>query len=490
MGAEPARDRGGGAPHAGMGVTAMSRLKPFAMPKWGIEMSEGTLAEWQVEEGKPFAKGAVIALIETDKITNEVEAEVDGCLVRLIARVQDTLPVGALLAVMGPPDATSDEIDAFVAQYGGTAAEAQPQARKSASEPASAPASPPPVNKIGSDVAISPAARRLAEAAGIAVVDIAASGRGGRITRQDVDRAIAGPRAAVLKGPIDLPGQEDAFASPLARRLAVLHGVDLAGVPGTGPRGRVCKADVLALVDRAEPARPAAPEPAKAAPPVPAGEVEIVPMSATRRTIARRLTEAKQTIPHIYLRRRVRADRLLAQRDLAGKPGTINDYLIRACALALREVPAVNVQVHGDAIHRFAHAEIAIAVATDKGLVAPILRHADDLDVAGIAASASALAQRARAGKLAADDITGGSFSISNLGAFGVEEFDAVINPPQGAILAVGRARPEPVEDDGAIRVVPVLHLSLSCDHRAIDGVDGARFLEALANLIESPEQL
>lgn len=471
----------------------MSRLKPFAMPKWGIEMSEGTLAEWQVEEGKPFAKGAVIALIETDKITNEVEAEADGCLVRLIAGVQDTLPVGALLAVMGPPDATSEEIDAFVAQYGGPAAEAQPQARESVPEPPSAPASPPAPpqpSSIADDVAISPAARRLAEAAGIAVADIVASGRGGRITRQDVDRAIAGPSKPALKGPIDLPGQEDAFASPLARRLAVLHGVDLAGVLGTGPRGRVCKADVLALVDRAVRARPAAPEPATTVPPTQSGEVEIVPMSATRRTIARRLTEAKQTIPHIYLRRRVRADRLTALRELAGKPGTINDYLIRACALALREIPAVNVQVHGDAIHCFAHADIAIAVATDKGLVAPILRQADDLDVAGIAARASALAQRARAGKLAVDDIIGGSFSISNLGAFGVEEFDAVINPPQGAILAVGRARPEPVEDDGAIRVVPVLHLSLSCDHRAIDGVDGARFLEALSHLIENPELL
>ncbi len=209
-----------------------------------------------------------------------------------------------------------------------------------------------------------------------------------------------------------------------------------------------------------------------------------------RKTIARRLTEAKQTIPHIYLRRRVRADRLLALRERDGKPGTINDYLIRAAALALREVPAVNVQVHEGEIHLFSSADIAMAVATDRGLITPIITGADNLDVAAIAKRSATLAQRARAGKLTPEEFQGGSFTISNLGAFGVEEFDAVINPPQGAILAVGAARPEPVDDDGAIRIVPVLHLSLSCDHRAIDGVDGARFLAALAELLENPEQL
>lgn len=461
----------------------MSDLKPFAMPKWGIEMSEGTLAAWQVEEGKPFAKGDVIALIETDKITNEVEAEADGCLVRLIAREQDTLPVGALLGVMGPVGADRAAVDAFIAAYsGGGGALVVEEA-----EPAPVADTATPAPELAPDLAISPAARTAMEAAGLSADAVRPSGRGGRITRQDVDLALAGARKADLKGPIDAPGQEDAYASPLARRIAVLHQIDLSTITGTGPRGRICKADVLARI--ALPMEAPAPAPV-VAPSASADAVTIIPMTATRRTIARRLTEAKQTIPHIYLRRSVRADRLIALREASGKVGSINDYLIRAAALALCEVPAVNVQVHDGAIHQFANADIAIAVATDRGLLTPIIRRADEKDVATIAAEAAMLAQRARAGKLKADDIQGGSFSISNLGSFGVESFDAVINPPQGAILAVGKARLEPVEDDGAIRIVPVLHLSLSCDHRAIDGVDGARFLAALVRLIEQPALL
>ena len=471
----------------------MSDLKPFAMPKWGIEMSEGTLAAWQVEEGKPFAKGDVIALIETDKITNEVEAEADGCLVRLIAREQDTLPVGALLGVMGPVGADRAAVDAFIAAYsGGGGALVMDDADPAPVEQAVVP-TPAPLSKLPADLSISPAARAAMEAAGLSPDAVTPSGRGGRITRQDVDLALAGAKTAALKGPIDAPGQEEVYASPLARRIAVLHQIDLSTVTGTGPRGRICKADVLARI--APPMEVVAPAPApastpKAATAVVTDDVTIISMTATRRTIARRLTEAKQTIPHIYLRRSVRADQLIALREASGKVGSINDYLIRAAALALCEVPAVNVQVHDGAIHQFAHADIAMAVATDRGLITPIIRRADAKDVATIAAETAMLAQRARAGKLKAEDIQGGSFSISNLGSFGVESFDAVINPPQGAILAVGKARLEPVEDDGAIRIVPVMHLSLSCDHRAIDGVDGARFLAALAQLIEQPALL
>ncbi|MEZ0136889.1 2-oxo acid dehydrogenase subunit E2, partial [Novosphingobium sp. NRRL B-2648] len=169
---------------------------------------------------------------------------------------------------------------------------------------------------------------------------------------------------------------------------------------------------------------------------------------------------------------------------------SVNDFIVKACALALMEVPAVNVQVHGNDIHRFGSADVAVAVATDKGLVTPIVFGADDLSVAEIGSVMKGLAQRARSGKLKPEEFTGGSFSLSNLGGFGVEQFDAIINPPQGAILAVGTARPEPIDDDGAIRIVPVLHLSLSCDHRAIDGADGGRFMAALANLIEQPHLL
>jgi pyruvate dehydrogenase E2 component (dihydrolipoamide acetyltransferase) len=458
-------------------------LKAFTMPKWGIEMTEGMIGEWSVEEGKPFARGDVIALVETDKITNEVEAEADGKFVRIVARQGETLAVGALLAVFGA-DEPPAEVDAFIAAFrpAGSpipAADTEDMIAEAAAETAIPPEpepepAPAPVATIPETLAISPAARARAEQARLDVGDIAGSGRGGRIMLQDVEQALRPAAAPHLKGPYSPTPPGSAFASPTARRLAAKLGVDLGALAATGPRGRICKEDVLAA-SRSQDA---------------AGEVEVVLMSPMRKAIARRLTEAKQTIPHFYLRRRVRADRLIAARIAAGKQASINDYLVRAAALALREVPAVNIQVHGTEIHRLPHADIAIAVATEKGLLTPVLRRADELSLVEIAEATADLAARARASRLKQEEIEGGSFSISNLGPFGIEQFDAIINPPQGAILAVGAARPEPIDDEGAIRIAPMLHLSLSCDHRAIDGADGARFLAALAALIEAPQRL
>ena len=445
-------------------------LKAFTMPKWGIEMSEGMIGEWMVAEGQDFARGDVLTLIETDKITNEVEAEADGRFVRILAQAGETLPVGALLAVFG--DATDDTgaIDAFVAAFrpadARMAADSDEPVARIVVEPAPAGAT------IPDSVAISPAARARAEQEGVDVSVVSGTGRGGRIMLQDIDQALRPATTLTLVGTYPATASGTAFASPMARRLAARHGVDLGGLTGTGPRGRICKDDVLAR------ARPKA------------GAVEVIAMTPLRKAIARRLTEAKQQIPHFYLRRRVRADRLLAVRGGSTVRASVNDYLVRAVALALVEVPGVNIQVHGTEVHHFASADIAIAVATEKGLLTPVLRGAEQMSLAEIGEAIADLAARARAGKLKQDEIEGGSFSLSNLGPYGVEQFDAIINPPQGAILAVGAARPEPIDDDGAIRIVPVLHLSLSCDHRAIDGADGARFLAALADLIEHPERL
>jgi pyruvate dehydrogenase E2 component (dihydrolipoamide acetyltransferase) len=228
--------------------------------------------------------------------------------------------------------------------------------------------------------------------------------------------------------------------------------------------------------------------------PLRAAAAEVIRMSPTRKAIARQLTLSKSTIPHYYLRRDVQLDALQSLRaDLkrqTGAASSLNDYMLRATALALCEVRDVNIQVHGDEIHRFPDANIAVAVATDKGLITPVLRAAQRKSVNVLAAELKPLVERARAGRLRAEEVEGGTFTVSNLGMFGVEQFDAIINPPQGAILAIGAARRQAVERNGAMVFAGVAWLSLSCDHRAIDGALGGRFLAALRDLIESPQRL
>ncbi|MFN3425571.1 MAG: dihydrolipoamide acetyltransferase family protein [Novosphingobium meiothermophilum] len=482
----------------------MAKLKAFTMPKWGIEMAEGTIAEWMVAENAPFTRGTVLTLIETDKITNEVEAEADGRFVRILAKAGETYPVGALLAVLSDGgEADAAEIDALIAAFRPSDTSFDPDAGQPAAAPPHAAAASAEI-VVPEGIAISPAALVQARELGVDLAGVQGSGRNGRISAQDVHQAARAPVQPALVGVFPLLPDGPVMATPVARRLAMLHELDLAKVSGTGPRGRVRKADVLAAIANARPATPEPVTSAASTAPMAAqahavavvstggpGAPDIVPMSSMRRTIARRLSQSKQEIPHFYVRRRVRADRLLAHRaaSTADKP-SVNDYLIRAAALALLEVPAVNIQVHGNDIHRFHQADISVAVATDRGLVTPIVFGADDLSLAQIAAAMKGLAQKARTGKLRPEEIAGGSFSLSNLGSFGVEQFDAIINPPQGAILAVGTVRPEPIDDDGAIRIVPVMNLSLSCDHRAIDGADAGRFMAALARLIEQPELL
>ena len=452
-------------------------LKAFTMPKWGIEMSEGLVGEWMVVERQKFARGDVLALIETDKITNEIEAEADGRFARIIAAAGETVPVGALLGVLG--EAEDDPgVDEFIAafrpadtSFNPADDDPVPSAMPLADEPN--PPSPEPAT-IPDDVSISPAARARAGEARLDVTGLSGTGRGGRIMLMDVDQHMRPETPSNLKGAFELRCDGMAFASPMARRLAIQLGVSLDGTKGTGPRGRICKEDVLSLTRQTSPL----------------GAIAVVTMTPMRRMIARRLTESKQQIPHFYVRRRVRVDRLLAYRLSLERKVSVNDLLIRATALALIEVPALNVQVHGDEIHQFSNADIAVAVATQKGLLTPVLRGADTLALGEISVRTADLAERAKAGKLKQDEIDGGSFTLSNLGPFGVEQFDAIINPPQGAILAVGAARSEPIDDLGAIRIVPVLHLSLSCDHRAIDGADAARFLAVLAGHLEGPDKL
>lgn len=476
----------------------MANIKPFCMPKWGIEMTEGTLAEWMVKEGEQFKKGQTLCLIETAKITNEVEAEYDAVLKRILVPAGgDAQAVGVLLAVIADADTSDADIEAFIASF--KAADTSVAAKSgSAASPAPAPTeleqpAPAPARiKIETNRPISPEALKLAEDLGLDLANVEGTGRNGRISYQDVYQASRPDARVALKGGADLATSLDAyFASPLARRLAALHGVDLSGICGSGPRGRISKADVLALV------KPASGSAVFNGAAFVAGDNSptIVPMDKIRKIVARRLTESKQNVPHFYLRMAVRVDALLELRKtvnlVLGIKASINDYLVKAVAMALAKHGDVNIQVHGDAIHHFPHADISVAVASPKGLVTPIVRSADLMRIDQLAEATKGLIAKAQAGKLGYEDMDGGTFSISNLGMFGIDQFDAIINPPQGAILAVGGINRVLAEDEsGEGRFESRMALSLSCDHRAIDGAAGAQFMATLRGLIEAPESL
>ena len=473
----------------------MTKLRAFCMPKWGIEMTEGTLAEWQVKEGDSFSKGDLLCLIETDKITNEVQAERDGVLAKIVVEAGgEAEQVGTLLAVLADGQADAGDVDQFVTDFKPTAALGTVRKKSGKNEggakeaPAATPKPAPAL--IDTNRPISPKALELASSEGVDLSTVEGSGKGGRITLQDIEQAVRPERNFAPRGTVDHPAEDlKIYASPLARRIASMEGIDLSSVKGTGPRGRICKKDVLALVDTSSGADRGAPFR------LAANNADVKPFDKIRKVVARRLTQAKQEIPHFYLRSSFAADELLSFRKTAnlvlGRKASVNDYIVFACGKALAKHPDINVQLHGEELHHYPHADVAVAVAGPSGLVTPIVRQANRMRIDQLAEATSALIEKAREGRLSYEDLDGGTFTVSNLGMFGIENFDAIINPPQAAILAVGKADRCAVEKpDGSVGFETRISMTLSVDHRAIDGAAGAGFLQTLKEHLEAPETL
>jgi len=433
------------------------------MPKMGFDMEEGAVATWLKQEGERVRAGEVIAEIETDKATVELEAPADGVLLKILVEPGRRVPVNSPIALIGEP---------------GERVEVDEPTQPAGAEPSPA---PEPGGDVGA-IKVSPVARRLAEEHGIDLRHVRGTGPGGRITREDVEAAV-GAAAAHLPPP---PG--GVKASPAARRLAREHGLDLREVPGSGPGGRVVVRDVEAALARAA----AHPEPAPT--PEPASAVERVPLSRMRRRIAEVMTASKAPVPHFYVTVRVdmgAAVRLRQEINAAladeGLKVSVNDFVVKAAALALRRFPNINASFAGDHILRHAHVHVGIAVALPDGLITVVVRDADRKPLGQLAREIREKVGRAREGKLQPDDLGGSTFTVSNLGMFGVEDFVAVITPPEAAILAVGAVIEESVVRDGAIAVGHTMRLTLSADHRVTDGAEAAQFLGEVRRLLEHP---
>lgn len=509
-------------------------IKAIAMPKWGMEMSEGVVAEWHVAEGDNIKAGDDIVDIETSKIVNTVTAHTGGILRRKVAQPGATLPVGALLGVLAAADVSDAAIDQFIQSLAGSdavmedAVKAEPAAPAPATakpstppalkaESAQAPATPAPTTSVpanqaamaklaegGDDsaVAATPIARRLAKEHAINLNNITGTGRHDRVTLEDLEQAVtaaggkwnipAGSAPSLARTERD---DSDVHATPVARRLARELDINLLDCRVSGTRQRVSKADVEALAAQrqkatAPGARAASAEPLSTEPLPPT--FEEAPLSGMRRTIAARLQESKQTAPHFRVQVDARLDALLAVRKQLNDSNpnakiSVNDFIVKACASALMKVPGVNVQFDGTTVRRFADADIAVAVALDEGLITPIVRGTNRKGLIAISNELRDLSTRAKLGTLKPGEFQGGTFTVSNLGMLGVKQFDAIINPPQCAILAVGAGEQRPVVINGQIEIATVVSLSLSSDHRIIDGALAARFMAALQGYLEQP---
>jgi len=452
----------------------------ITMPALSPTMEEGNLAKWLVKEGDKVASGDVIAEIETDKATMEVEAVDEGTVAKIVVPAgTEGVKVNAVIAIL----AGEGEDVAEAAKGGGTT-------------PAKAEAEPP---------------KSPAPAAEAREVSQKPEKEAGKATKAAAESAQPSPERQSGKG--KEKDSDRVFASPLARRIAREAGIDVSTLSGSGPHGRVVKADVEAALAGGGAGEGKAAAAAGAAPPRPMsdeavlklfaeGSYELVPHDNMRKTIARRLVEAKSTIPHFYLTVDCELDALLALRaelnaaapvrktETGEEPAyriSVNDMIIKALALALQAVPEANVSWTEEAMVRHRHADVGVAVSIPGGLITPIVRRAEEKSLSAISNEMKDLAARARNRKLKPEEYQGGTTAVSNLGMFGVKDFAAVINPPHATILAVGAGEPRAVVKDGAVKVATVMSVTLSTDHRAVDGALGAELLAAFRKLVENP---
>jgi len=461
------------------------------MPKLSDAMESGKIIKWLKKEGDQIQGGDILAEVETDKADVEMEAFGAGVLRKILVPAGSSAPIGTLIGVIAEP---GDDITALVASAPAGGAGAGSGAQKTPLRPEPAPAPP-----AGAASAVAPAPRQAAAApsapsvpaARPAAIGAHASVGAGVAPGQGTPSAGVGSALTVAEsgaasaGAASPPSSGRVKASPLAKKIAAQTGVDLRLIQGSGPGGRIIRRDVEGAGASAAPAGAA----------VVGAEFEDVPLSQMRAAIARRMPLSKAPVPHFYVSSEVAMDRAWELREqlnaLEGQPKiSVNDFVIRACALALLKHPGVNASLQGDAIRVYHRAHIGIAVALDDGLITPVLRDCHAKPLAQIAVESRDLAERARNRKLRAPELSGATFSISNLGMFDVAEFSAIINPPEGAILAVGSVRRVPVIDDAGLGVGQRMMLTISCDHRVMDGAMGARFLQDVKRLLEEPLRL
>ena len=466
------------------------------MPKLGFNMNEGKLVQWYKSEGEEITKGEPLFSVETDKTNMDIEATSDGVVKKLLIEEGDQIPVTLPIAVIGSADedvsAAVADAKAQLAAGGADVSDADeaPEAAEKAEAPAEAKAPAAAPKTADGVIKITPRARRVAAENDLAIEDLAIEGTGwqGGICEKDILEYLASNKVK---------------ATPVAAAMAKAEGIDLADIRGTGVNGKIMKEDVEKVIAAAKKAAAAAEDQAPAG----AGEItpdgkeigEKVPYAGVRKVIGDRLAESKFTAPHLYFTQKVNMEDVLALRkkvnEVQDKKTSVTDFIAKAVILTLKKYPEMNSSLVGETIERYKSINLGIAVASPTGLIVPNIKNSQDMSVVEISKASTPLFDKARAGKLAVDEYAGGTFTISNLGMFGIENFTAIINPPEVGILSISSTKDEPfvvTKEDGTkeIQIKPMMNIQLTVDHRIIDGLLAAQFVTNVKNLLENPISL